>query len=156
MTCLLLLLWLGLFLALMNGQRVHALELTCPITATIIGTSTQGSGDGQFNQPFTVAVNASGYIYVADSGNYRIQVFDSNGVFMKKWGSYGGGNGQFDFPEGIAIDSVGQVYVVDANNNRIQVFSADGVFVSKFGSSGSGDGRFYDPWDIALDSANSI
>ena len=55
----------------------------------------QGSADGQFNSPFDIAVGKSGNIYVADSGNNRIQKFDSNGNFLSTWGTTGSGNGQF-------------------------------------------------------------
>ena len=54
-----------------------------------------GPGDGQFNVPSGVAVDASGHVYVADSGNDRIQVFDSSGNYQYQWGSSGFGDGQF-------------------------------------------------------------
>ncbi|HZO11008.1 MAG TPA: SBBP repeat-containing protein, partial [Nitrososphaeraceae archaeon] len=65
----------------------------------------------------------SGNILVADAGNDRIQLFDSNGTFITKWGTSGAGDGQLDQPTGIATDSSGNVYVVDRYNNRIQVFA---------------------------------
>jgi tripartite motif-containing protein 71 len=57
-----------------------------------------GTGDGEFFRPFGVAVDTSGNVYVADSNNYRIQKFDSNGNFVAKWGSKGTGDGQFNSP----------------------------------------------------------
>jgi chloramphenicol O-acetyltransferase len=85
-----------------------------------------GSEDGQFVQPFGVAVDSSGNnVYVADSRNNRIQKFDSNGTFITKWGNTGSEDGQFVFPLGVAVDSSGNnVYVADTSNNRIQVFSS--------------------------------
>ena len=59
-----------------------------------------GTGNGQFNEPAGVAVDASGSVYVADKGNNRIQKFDSNGNFITQWGSAGTDNGQFSYPEG--------------------------------------------------------
>ena len=64
----------------------------------------QGTGDGQFNYPGFVAVDADGYVYVADTYNHRIQKFDSKGTFITKWGSYGSGDGQFNNPDGVALD----------------------------------------------------
>jgi len=55
---------------------------------------TYGTGDGQFNLPFGVAVDASGNVYVADYYNNRIQKFASDGTYVTQWGTYGGGDGQ--------------------------------------------------------------
>lgn len=83
---------------------------------------TAGAGDGQFNQPSSIATDADGCVYVADTGNHRIQVFNDQGVFQAKFGSQGSGQGQFQSPRGVALDSDGCVYVADTGNNRIQVF----------------------------------
>jgi DNA-binding beta-propeller fold protein YncE len=53
-----------------------------------------------------IAVDSSGYVYVADVWNDRIQKFDSNGTFITKWGSSGSGDGEFHSPVGIAVDSL--------------------------------------------------
>src|SRR5438094_4979731 len=79
---------------------------------------TLGSGDGQFNSPFSVAVDNSGNVYVVDSGNNRVEKFDSSGTFLTAWGSFGSGDGQFSSPRGVAVGPSGNVYVVDTNNNR--------------------------------------
>ena len=70
-----------------------------------------------------MAVDASGNVYVADSGNHRIQKFTSTGTFITKWGSLGSGDGQFNEPGGVAVDALGNVYVGDSNNFRIQKFA---------------------------------
>jgi DNA-binding beta-propeller fold protein YncE len=79
---------------------------------------TSGSGDGQFVRPASLAVDASGNVFVVDEGNNRIQKSDSNGNFLTKWGTTGTDNGQFEEPTGIALDSSGNVYVVDRGNSR--------------------------------------
>jgi DNA-binding beta-propeller fold protein YncE len=84
-----------------------------------------GSGNGQFSDPFGIALDSGGNIYVADTGNNRVQVFNSDGVFLSTFGSEGTGNGQFSNPIGIAVDSGGNIYVADTGNNRVQVFSQD-------------------------------
>jgi tripartite motif-containing protein 71 len=84
-----------------------------------------GTGDGQFDSPNSIAINSSsGNVYIVEIGNDRIQKFDSNGTFIAEWGIPGTGDGEFNFPSGIAIDSTtGYVYVADTGNHRIQVFA---------------------------------
>jgi tripartite motif-containing protein 71 len=61
---------------------------------------------------------------VTDSGNNRIQKFNSNGTFLTTWGTQGSADGQLSKPDGISIDDTSQdVYVSDGENSRIQVFS---------------------------------
>jgi DNA-binding beta-propeller fold protein YncE len=86
-----------------------------------------------FNRPTDVAWDAQGNIYVADGyGNSRIAKFDSNGKYLKSWGSRGSGPGQFNIPHTIAIDAQGLIYVGDRANNRIQVFDGEGMFKTQF------------------------
>jgi len=93
----------------------------------IMKWGTQGTEIGQFSGPLGVAVDSSESVYVADTGNHRIQKFDSNGNFLTKWGHEGSAEGQFENPYGIAVDSSGNVYVVDSGNNRIQKFSPPSI-----------------------------
>jgi DNA-binding beta-propeller fold protein YncE len=86
-----------------------------------------------FNRPTDVAWDAQGNIYVADGyGNSRIAKFDSNGKYLKSWGSRGSGPGQFNIPHTLAIDAQGLIYVGDRANNRIQVFDGEGTFKTQF------------------------
>ena len=116
----------------------------------------QGTGNGQFNAPFGVAVDPSGNIYVSDQGNSRVEKFNSNGQFILKWGSSGTGDEQFDLPGGITIDSAGNIYVADGRNHRIQKFDPSGNFLSKFGTFGQGDGQLYFPAGLVIDSFGNI
>ncbi|MDO8871952.1 MAG: hypothetical protein Q7V05_04365 [Methanoregula sp.] len=140
-----------LFLVLLQG--VQAAETYTFVTKW----GTQGSGgDGQFNEPYGVAVDSSGSVYVADAGNHRIQKFSSTGSFLTKWGTLGSTDGQFSNPSGVAVDSSGNVYVADTNNNRIQKFSSSGSFLAKWGTVGTGDGQLDNPTGVAVDSSGNV
>ena len=104
-----------------------------------------------FDNPSAVAIDPQGNVYIADSGNNRIQKFSSSVEFITKWGSWGDGDGQFSYPEGIAIDPQGNVFVVDTWNYRIQKFNSSGDFITKWGSEGYSDGQFLWPTGIAID-----
>jgi sugar lactone lactonase YvrE len=67
-----------------------------------------------------------GWILVADSGNHRVQAFDSLGNFLTAFGQYGSGEGQFNNPQGMAVDGNGRVLVVDHGNNRVVALEFDG------------------------------
>ncbi|MBN1311262.1 MAG: TIGR03663 family protein [Anaerolineae bacterium] len=82
--------------------------------------------------PRAIAVDAQGLVYLADTGNKRIQVFDEDGNFVKQIGAGGGLDGQLDEPVGIAVGEDELVYVADAWNRRVQVFTKDGMFVRQW------------------------
>jgi uncharacterized repeat protein (TIGR01451 family) len=135
------------------------------------GNGSLGAGDGEFRYPGGVAVDAGGRIYVADTGNNRLQVFDAAGQFLFKIGRNGGdgtpGSGPGEFNEGglqdVAVDATGRIYVLDAapvsylpDNHRIQVFSASGAFLHQFGDSGVAPGAFRSPRGLAVDSDGHV
>jgi outer membrane protein assembly factor BamB len=92
-----------------------------PPTWKTIGT--QGSGTNQFISPRDVALDGSGYIYVADSSNNRIvRMNDMNGTGWTSFGSTGSGTNQFISPCGVAVDVSGHIYVADQLNYRIVCF----------------------------------
>ena len=119
------------------------------------GTQSYGpiptAANGTFRLPCGIAIDPSNNIYVADSGNCRIQKFTSDGAFLGKWGSQGPGDGQFQLPWDVATDQSGNVYVADTNNNRMQKFSSIGAFLGKWGSYGAGNGQFSYPNGVAVD-----
>ena len=96
---------------------------TLPCGAFVTKWGSAGSGNGQFNAPWGVAVDAAGNVYVADVANNRIQRFTGTGAFLTAWGSAGTGNGQFENPRGVTVDAAGNVYVADGDNDRIQKFT---------------------------------
>jgi len=81
----------------------------------------KGASESQFNGPFGIAVDSSDNVYVTDTGNNRIQMFASDGAFIRSWGSLGSADGQFNSPCGIEVDSSDSVYGTDFYNDRIQM-----------------------------------
>ncbi len=121
---------------------------------------TEGSADGQFEEPGGIAVDAAGNVYVVDSRNYSIQKFDSNGNFLLKWGSQGKGAGQFDFSRDLtssmlAVDRQGLILEGDVMNGRIQKFDSSGKFISQI-SMQPFQNKFLGPSSLAVDQDGNI
>jgi streptogramin lyase len=108
---------------------------------------TYGLRDGQFNNPHAIAVDGEGNVYVADTGNNRLQKFGPSGTFITQWGALGSGRGQFYWPVGVAIDNSDNVYVADYNH-RIQKFDPNGIFMTEWGISSAGK--------VAVDSTGNV
>ena len=98
--------------------------------------------NGTFQGPTNVAVDRQGNIYVTDTLNYRVQVLDPNGKFLRAFGTRGDSPGEFIRPKGIAVDSEGHVYVADAEFNNFQIFTPSGQPLLAIGSLGSQAGQF--------------
>lgn len=76
-----------------------------------------------------VAKDSKGNIYILDSGNYRIQKFDSNGKYLATIGRQGQGPGEFELPVLLDIDAQGNIYVVDLRGSKIHVFTPEGKYI---------------------------
>jgi alpha-tubulin suppressor-like RCC1 family protein len=102
-----------------------------------------GSGDGQLDAPRAVACDPdTPAVYVADTGNHRLQRFSSAGAHLGKWGAHGAAPGELDQPVDIDVDDAGRVVVTDFGNARVQVFTAGGALLAIFGGPGTGNGQF--------------
>jgi uncharacterized protein (TIGR02597 family) len=153
---------------------------TVTLFAGTIGTSGSIDGTGaaaQFNNPHGVAVDGSGNVYVADTGNHTVRMITSGGVVTTLAGvamNFGtsdgtganvGTNGaRFNGPSGVAVDGAGNVYVADTYNHTIRRISSTGVvstLAGLGGSYGSTDGlngaaRFNLPEGVAVDASGNV
>ncbi|MGB9753195.1 MAG: hypothetical protein ACPL89_13230, partial [Roseiflexus castenholzii] len=153
-----------LYVADADNHRVQIFDITIPSSpayAGTLGTGSPGAGNNQFDTPQGVAVDAS-YIYVADTENHRVQVFDRNTLAYVATigGSYGTGNNQFKYPTDVAVDAAGNLYVADYGNKRVQQFSPSRVYQRTYGTTGDSyvesNDRFYYPEGVAVGPDGSI
>jgi len=114
-----------------------------------------GRGNGQFLNPFSVAIDAAGNVFATDFSNDRVEEFTNSGTFIRTFGSSGSGDGQFIAPRGLAVDTSGNVFVVDSHNSRIVEFNSAGTFVRAIGTSGAGQLGFL-PFGLAVDAAGNL
>ena len=116
----------------------------------------EGTGDGMFRFSRGVAVTDKDEIVAADECNDRVQVFDSNGTFLRSFGHEGGNAGEFNRPDGIAIDRDGKMFVADRYNHRVQIFSWEETYLGSFGGNGSLDNQLSYPRGLSLDTNGNI
>ena len=129
-------------------------------------------GSAEFNQPYGIAIDGSGNLYVTELGNNTVRMVTSGGVVTTLAGTAGsagstdgtGTAARFNQPIGIAIDASGNLYVADSTNNTIRKIASGGVVTTLAGSPGSAgtaDGtgsaaRFHSPRGMATDAAGNI
>ena len=132
-----------------DSDRIRALRPDGTV-ATLAG-GVEGFQDGQgaaarFNTPSGLALDATGNLYVADTGNHAIRKVTPDGVVttlagtgVPGWRDGPGAQAQFDGPMGLAIDQAGRVIVADAYNDRIRAIAPDGQVTTLAGGALPGD-----------------
>jgi hypothetical protein len=100
-----------------------------------LGSGASAEPFDAFWGPRSIAVDAAEQVYVADTGNKRVRVYNKDGLYLRDIGSGGSGNGQLDEPAGLAISPDGKLYVADTWNRRISVFNLDGLPANIYQSS---------------------
>ena len=106
---------------------------------------------GTFSLPTNVAVDKDGDVYVTDTLNDRVEIFDADGKFITTFGKNGDGPGSLSRPKGIAVDSDKHIWIADAVQQRVKVFNREGQLLIYFGQAGNWPGQFSALYDIAID-----
>jgi trimeric autotransporter adhesin len=169
----------NLYIADTSNQRVRKVDTNGVIT-TVAGNGNAGfAGDGgpaisaQLSAPWSVAVDGSGTLYIADSGNNRIRKVAPNGVISTFAGNGAGkfsGDGSaltssLNSPRGVYLDGAGNLYIADTQNNRIRKTGADGMLVTVVGNGQggfAGDGgpalqaQLSNPWSVTMDASGNL
>ena len=122
----------------------------------VLSFGKEGSGEEMFKFPLGVAVGDVDEIVVTDQLNHRVQVFDSNGTFLRSFGHRGENGGEFKYPFGIVISKDRNIFVADNNNHRIQILSWEGRHLGSFGGKGSLDSQLSGPRGLSLDSTGNV
>lgn len=101
--------------------------------------------------PGGMAADASGNLYVVDSEENRVQVYDFNGSYIFSWGSGGENAGEFNNPTDIAIDMTGRIFIADTGNKRVQVFNAVGQYITSIGDPSVDSIKLQEPTAVSVD-----
>ena len=142
----------NLFVVEEQGCRVRKFGPNGAALATYGG---QGSDTGRFLSPRGIAINGSNQIFVADSGNHRIQQFDTNFTWVRNLRFKDVGRSPA-IPHGLAIDMENRLWACYPNLRRVVRFDADGNSDLICGEQGTGLGQFEDPRFLAFDVQNRL
>lgn len=140
--------------------------------------NSKSTGNAKLEAPSSITIDENDNLYVIDQGSgfememtmnsdgnqtttvnpgeAYIKVFDQQGNFQFRFGSYGKDNGQFQVPTGITADSQNNLYVTDSAKNDVQRLDSQGNFHSRFGSEGKGKGQFRNVTEIATDTRDNL
>jgi len=111
---------------------------------------------GDFSLPTFVALDKDGNVYVTDTMNYRVEIFDADGKFISQFGRHCDGPGCFAHPKGIGVDSDGHVWVADPMLDLLQAFTTDGKLLGIVGGHGNLLGQFSSLDGVYIDKNNRI
>ena len=108
--------------------------------------------------PMGIAADASGNLFVADSGANQIREYSANGTFITQWGQSGttDNSGFFYQVFSLAMDSTNHLFVADAGRNQVMKYSSDGVLQGQWGQGGNGVGQIYYPFGVTVDKNDTI
>ena len=143
-----------------NGEHIHGSPFAVTVkpfqVKPVLCIGKKGMGEGMLIGPMGMAVTAKDEVVVADNQNHRVQVFDSNGTFLRSFGHKGENSGEFKNPTGIAIDKDRNILVSECYNHRVQILSWEGKHLGSFGGKGSLDSQLLHPWGLFLDSTGNV
>jgi len=145
-----------------NGKQVFNSPFSIDVklfqARPVFSFGKQGSSVGMFNHPRGVAVNARDEIVLPDCWNHRVQIFTSDGKYLRSFGREGNKAGEFKYPTGITCHTNRNIFVADNmyNNYRIKIFSGEGEYVGMFGMEGSLDNQLSNFSGLSVDSDGNI
>lgn len=148
---------LRLYVADSGNNRVQKLSLIDRNFSTIAGEERDETGSSEpLYEPQSIAADARGYVYIADTWNHRILKLDPLGRFQMEIGGLGWSGQQFRNPQGVMVDSRSNIYISDTGNHRVHKLDFSGAQLAIWGEEGSGEGQFQHPAGQAMDRFGNI
>ncbi len=111
---------------------------------------------GDFSLPTFVALDKDWNVYVSDTMNYRIEIFDADGNYISSFGKHCDGPGCFAHPKGVAVDSDGHIWVADPMLDLLQAFNREGQLLGLVGGHGNLLGQFSSLDGVYIDKNNRM
>ncbi len=144
-----------LYVTEVGSDRVQVFS---PEGAFLTTFGSPGSGEGQLSDPKGIALSSSGTIYVADTGNRRLQEWapGSPPTFTTSIARFSSTEAGFSEPDAVAVDPSGDIFVADSAKDQILEFNSERKLLRQFGSEGSGEGQFKGIGAIAANSAGDV
>ena len=149
----------NLYVTELANNRVQEFSSTGAFIATF---GSQGSGTGQFSGPRAVAVRTTGIVYVADTGNQRVEEWAAPKkageapTFSLSFTPPNNIEGSFREPEAVAVDPSGNIWVADSGHDRVLEFNSERKYLRQFGSEGTGEGQFKGIKGIAANASGDV
>ena len=145
---------------MVNGGHVSGSPFTVQVKPrkykAVLSFGEEGSSAGMFDGHWGVTVNERNEIAVTDRESNRVQIFSSDGTYLRSFGSNDDQEGEFYYPTGIAYLDNGNIVVADSGNYRLQIFTGRGEYLTQIGCEGSVDQQFDFPWGLSVDSDGNI
>jgi len=131
-------------------------NLCTAASGNVCQAATAGSLPGQLKAPKGIAITSGGNVWVADTGNNRIQKFSPSGAVLNTNSGEGTEPGKLKEPQAITVAPDGSIWVADTGNNRIEQWNSSLTFLRAVGKEGTGGGEFKAPSAIEADSSGNI
>jgi len=135
-----------------TDMKHHRIEVLDKHTGkTLFDFSQAGSNTGELYYPTNLAVSSDQYLYITDTGNFRVEKYTLDGEHVRTYGEIGTGFGNFARPKGVSLDRNGLMYVVDAAFENVQIFDPEGNLLLFFGGPGENPENINMPTDVVID-----
>ena len=129
---------------------------TSGVPEYISAFGSRGEGNGQFESPNGITVDAKGNVWVANSSGSSVEEFNAEGKYLKRIEPGYGEPGYLEESQGVAVSESGNVYVADAENKHIDEYNEHGEYLKKIGTPGKEAGQLEIPYGVALDAKGDL